>query len=269
MKDKYTITPIPALKDNYIWAITIPNQSSCVIVDPGESNPVESFLNNNQYNLTDILVTHHHYDHTDGIEMLKDKYKCRVWGSINSKCSHVDKFVRDKDIIYIPKLDLKLTTIETPGHTLDHVVFFNDQMAFTGDTLFLGGMGKIFEGSAKQMFESLQKITKINKTTKVYCGHEYTMPNLEFAILVEPENEYIIKRLAKVRGLRKNNKVTIPATLKEELLTNPFLRTDNKNIISNVISNNYSQTTDRTDILAGIRKWKDLQIQLDSPDQKC
>lgn len=256
MKDKYTITPIPALQNNYIWAITMPHKNSCVIVDPGESIPVEEFLTCNKYNLTDILITHHHHDHTGGVKEIKEKYGCRVWGSINSKCNYIDKFVRDKEIVYIPDLELKLTTIETPGHTLDHVVFFNYQMAFTGDTLFLGGMGRIFEGSPKQMFESLQKIKNLSPKTKIYCGHEYTMSNLEFALLVEPKNENIITRLAKVRDLRKKNKITIPATLEEELLTNPFLRTNNENIKNKVIYNNFAQDSESVNILSGLRKWK-------------
>ena len=145
----------------------------------------------------------------------------------------------------------------TPGHTLDHISFFNDEILFCGDTLFAGGIGRIFEGTAKQMFESIVKIKKLNENTKVYCGHEYTLSNLEFASQVEPNNKKIANRLEHVRKLRSCNKETLPSLLEEEFATNPFLRTAEKDVITAINLYYGSEIESELEVFSKLRAWKD------------
>ena len=235
------ISEIQAFDNNYIWAIS--DSCSVWVVDPGEAKPVLQYLERNALNLIGILLTHWHADHQGGVEDLVVKYpNAQVIGSAKT-LKGPSQPVQDGQRIDI--LGAKFFVIEVPGHTLDHVAYFSDSpffngpVAFTGDTLFAAGCGRLFEGSPEDMFESLKKINQLPERTHIYCAHEYTLRNLQFAVVAEPDNADIQKRLDEVTSLRNKGISTIPSMLNIERLTNPFLRS--------------SSATD----LASMRKHKD------------
>ena len=217
-----TILPIKAFKDNYIWIIS--RNDFAVIVDPGESSQVIEFINKNDMKPEAILITHKHYDHIDGVKNLMDHYpNIIVYGPAKSKFDFPYKSVQENDILILNESKLKYKVIEIPGHTKDHVAYLDSQLIFCGDTLFGCGCGKLFEGTPEQMFKSLQKIKKLKATTKIYCGHEYTLNNIRFAMTEEANNLDLSARYH--RTINKN--LTLPSLLSEELATNPFLRAKN------------------------------------------
>jgi hydroxyacylglutathione hydrolase len=230
-----TILPIKAFKDNYIWIIIRNNFG--VIVDPGESSQVIKFNNNNNICPEAILITHKHYDHIDGVKKLIAHYpSIKVYGPTKSKFDFPYQSVKENDILVMNKSKLKYKVIEIPGHTLDHVAYLDSELIFCGDTLFGCGCGKLFEGTAKQMFNSLQKIKSLKTTTKIYCAHEYTLNNIRFAMTEEVNNIELSARYKRTI----NQNITLPSSLSEELATNPFLRASN------------------SDELKGIRERKDV-----------
>jgi len=213
------IFPIKAFKDNYIWVIQ--EKLNGIIIDPGEAKPVLEKLKRQNINLTAILITHKHYDHTGGVEeLIKRNPDVQVFGPENTEFNFKYTIVKEGDVISILGTKVKLSVIETPGHTLDHIVYIDEAHLFCGDTLFACGCGKLFEGSYSEMFKSLSKISSLNPETKVYCAHEYTKKNIQFALTVDKENNQLIQRYNRL----KHVEITIPSTLKEELETNPFLR---------------------------------------------
>ncbi len=222
------IIQLPVLTDNYIYIIHEPNSKETAVVDPAIAQPVFDLLNNNGWRLNYILNTHHHSDHVGANLEIKNKTDCQIIGV-------------EKDQKRIPGSDIKLKqgdevklgsqiakVIETPGHTLGHIVYyFSDSDAlFCGDTLFSMGCGRLFEGSAEQMWYSLQRLKSLPKQTKIYCAHEYTQANSQFALTLEPDNKQLDDRIKEVNNLRAANKATIPTSLEQELMTNPFLRED-------------------------------------------
>ncbi len=213
------IFPIKAFKDNYIWVIQ--EKLNGIIIDPGEAKPVLEKLKRQNINLMAILITHKHYDHTGGVEeLIKHNPDVQVFGPENIEFNFEYTIVNEGDVISILGTKVKLSVIETPGHTLDHVVYVDEAHLFCGDTLFACGCGKLFEGSYSEMFKSLSKISSLNPETKVYCAHEYTKKNIQFALTVDKENNQLIQRYNRL----KHVEITIPSILKEELETNPFLR---------------------------------------------
>jgi hydroxyacylglutathione hydrolase len=245
-----TIYPIKAFHDNYIWCLV--KNSDCLIVDPGEASPVTQFLQKNKLNLKAILATHHHFDHTNGITELVQTKSVPVYGS--AQIPEVTHVVHDEEIIHPLEIPFKVLTI--PAHTLEHVAYYSDGVAFTGDTLFTAGCGKIFEGNAEQMYESLNKLKHLPTDTLIYCGHEYTLNNLRFAHLVEPNNQAIQERIEITKQLIKEGQPAVPAPLKLELETNPFLRCNQKEVI--IAASDYAQKslTDPVEILFTLREWK-------------
>ena len=217
---------IHAFSDNYIWVIA--DDDSAWVVDPGDASPVIEFLGAHQLSLIGILLTHWHGDHQGGVEDLCTRYpELQIIGS-KKALKGPSRPVVEGDIVEV--LGALFRAIEVPGHTLDHIAFFSDSdlfetpVAFTGDTLFVAGCGRLFEGTAENMFESLQKLDQLPGNTAIYCAHEYTLANLKYATIAEPENLEIQKRLAKVEELRSKQYATVPTTLVMERLTNPFLR---------------------------------------------
>ena len=213
------IFPIKAFKDNYIWVIQ--EKLNGIIIDPGEAKPVLEKLKRQNINLMAILITHKHYDHIGGVEeLIKRNPDVQVFGPENTEFNFKYTIVKEGDVISILGTKVKLSVIETPGHTLDHIIYVDEAHLFCGDTLFACGCGKLFEGSYSEMFKSLSKISSLNPETKVYCAHEYTKKNIQFALTVDKENNQLIQRYNRL----KHVEITIPSTLKEELETNPFLR---------------------------------------------
>jgi hydroxyacylglutathione hydrolase len=213
------ITPIKAFRDNYIWLIN--EKSNGIIVDPGDANPVLKKLAKNNINLVSILITHKHYDHIGGIEELINNYpNVQIYGPENIEFKFKYTIAKEGDVVSISGTSIKFYVLETPGHTLDHIVFVDKNNLFCGDTLFACGCGKLFEGTHQDMFKSLSKISTLSPSTKVYCAHEYTLENIKFALTIDGDNYQLNERYKKLQ----NVEITIPSSLKEEFETNPFLR---------------------------------------------
>lgn len=246
------IVPVPALKDNYVWVMPDHSARQAVIVDPGEAAPVIQYLQDKNLSLAGILITHHHWDHTNGIgelvefagdnipviasfESKNDKVTVRVINDETVSCAHVT-----------------CTALTIPGHTLDHTAYYNaeQKFIFTGDTLFSAGCGRIFEGTPPMMYESLQKIALLPGDTKVYCGHEYTRANLEFAMAVEPNNADIKNKYAHLAAC------TLPSTIAEEKRINPFLRCSHPDVILAVEDHVKAKLNNPVEVFAALREWK-------------
>ena len=249
------IEPIKAFSDNYIWLVTT-NEGS-IVIDPGESKNTLDSLKNKQIDLSGILITHHHFDHTGGISDLSKNNTLDVYGP-NNDIESITKRVINGDVINV--IGLSFEIIEIPGHTLDHIAYYSfnegNPILFCGDTLFSGGCGRIFEGTYEQMHNSLKKLKCLPKNTKIYCGHEYTESNFKFASEVDPLNEDLQLRLNEVKELRKLEIPTLPVTLESELKTNPFLRCDNKDI-QEKIHKKFNTPRVEVDVFKAIREWKD------------
>lgn len=251
------IYPIPALKDNYIWAIINNKLSVAAIVDPGETQPVLDFLNENQLKLTAILITHHHWDHTNGVMELKNTCKVPVYGPANSNIEGITTPLNDGDRVNLDTIGLPLNVLRIPGHTLDHIAYYGDDMLFCGDTLFSAGCGRVFEGTMQQMHDSLQILAALPDQTKVYCAHEYTVNNLNFAKLVEPDNPHIQQHLDHAVSLREAGKVTLPSTLGDEKKFNPFLRTNTTDVVHTTAKECKQSLSTPGEVFAALRHWKD------------
>lgn len=254
----YTLFPIRALQDNYIWALINPSAGLLVLVDPGEADPVIAFLRQSGLSLQGILITHHHYDHTAAILALTKHIPVPVWGPSSCSVVGVTHEVRDKDKIFIHQDLPVLEVMAIPGHTLDHLAYFaNNDTLFCGDTLFGGGCGRLFEGSAAQLWASLQRLAALPDETKICCAHEYTLKNLAFAVCVEPNNQALLRRIDAVKALRAEHKPSLPSLLIDERQTNPFLRCHEEAVIQSVQA--YAQCTlfNPIDVFAALRRWKD------------
>lgn len=246
------IFPIPALKDNYIWCLH--DNKNCAIVDPGEANPVIETLEKHSLTLTAILITHHHYDHTNGIDALLEYKKVPVFGSKEIAPATVP--VSDNFNFTLDLMGMSFTTLGIPGHTKEHVAYYQPGSVFTGDTLFTAGCGRIFEGTITQMYTSLSKLASLPEDTLIYCGHEYTENNLKFALHIEPHNREIQNRLNEVQILRKKNLPTVPATLALERNTNPFLRCDQPEVIASVSEYAKKPLQDPIEVFGFLREYK-------------
>jgi len=214
--------------DNYGVLLHDPESGATAAIDAPEAAPIEAALKASGWRLTDILVTHHHADHTDGIPALKQKHKCRVVAPAAeaAKIPAVDETVREGDKVKVGSLVGNV--IETPGHTLGHISywFHGDRLAFVGDTLFSIGCGRVIEGTPEQMWRSLVKLRDLPNETEFYCGHEYTAANIKFARTIEPNNKDLAAREAEAKQEIAAGRPTIPVTIAEEKLANPFLRAD-------------------------------------------
>jgi hydroxyacylglutathione hydrolase len=253
------IHPIPAFTDNYIWAIHCSESDHVCIVDPGDANVVQEYLNLNKLQLTDILVTHHHPDHTGGLMQLKKDHKPRIIGPKSSGIDGITDFVTENDSIEL--FDCNFTVIEVPGHTLDHLAFYSksplEPLLFCGDTLFAAGCGRLFEGTAEMMTTSLDKLADLPEDTSVYCTHEYTLANLTFAKAVDPQNAALGFRTISEQHKRKLGLPTLPSTISHELRTNPFLRCDDDVLKKSVETNAGRKLKSRLDTFTELRLWKD------------
>jgi len=216
--NKPQITPIKAFQDNYIWAMI--EDQNLIIVDPGDAKPVLEFISHSKLNLLSILITHKHLDHMGGVDEIYTKYpNIEIYAPRDSNFSFPYKAVGEGEEFKIDGTSINFKVLETPGHTLDHIVYINESNLFCGDTLFACGCGRIFEGTYNQMFESLQKFKKLDADMKVFCAHEYTVKNIEFALSLNPTNKKLLNRLKSCL----NQEITLPSSLKEEFETNPFL----------------------------------------------
>jgi hydroxyacylglutathione hydrolase len=216
------------LKDNFGVLLHDPQSGATAAVDAPEAAPIERVLQQRGWRLTDILVTHHHHDHTGGIEALKARHRCRVVAphAEADGIPEVDETVRENDEVRVGSLSASV--LETPGHTGGHIsyVFADERLVFVGDTLFSIGCGRVIEGTPEMMWQSLLKLRSLPDDTRIYCGHEYTQANVRFAKTIEPANTALAAREQAVAALIGERKPTIPSTMGEEKAANPFLRAD-------------------------------------------
>lgn len=268
------IIPIPAFTDNYIWLLR--EGDNAVVVDPGDAAPVRAFLAREGLRLTAILNTHHHRDHVGGNTALLEHADVPVFGPAREAIPGCTRHLREHDRFMVPGLDLEMRVLDVPGHTAGHIAFVADAadtmdaivdaimdaraadpIAFVGDTLFAGGCGRLFEGTAIQMADSLRKLASLPAATRVYCAHEYTLANLRFAAAVEPANAALHMRTARAQQQRAQGEPTVPSILADERATNPFLRTAEAAVVAAAAAHAGRAITDSVDAFAVLRAWKD------------
>jgi len=227
----FTIYPIQAFSDNYIWCLAHQPDATALIVDPGQARPVKDYLASNNLTLDTILVTHHHPDHVGGIrELQKEWPEVRIVGPADSPFKGANHWVYPGNEVTWHGLTFEVMAV--PGHTLDHIAYFcaapvdGQPALFCGDTLFVGGCGRLFEGTAEQMYQSLKSLRELPGETAVYCAHEYTLANLRFARSWLPEDEALARFEARCEALRAKNLPTVPSTIAQEKALNLFLRWD-------------------------------------------
>jgi len=220
------IFQLAVLEDNYIYILHDKDTKKTAVVDPSVAEPVQQFLYKKNWNLSFILNTHHHWDHTGGNRKLKKEWECKVAGFSQDahRIPEIDIQLNEGDIFSFGNTSCKVLFL--PGHTIGHIAFWfsREKTLFCGHTLFAIGCGRLFEGSHRQMFDSLNIIKRLPKNTEIYCAHEYTEKNGQFALTVDPQNQALKQRMKQVRAQRKLRKSTIPFFLAEDLKTNPFLR---------------------------------------------
>lgn len=249
------IEPIPALSDNYIWLLHR-GGPACAVVDPGEHDPVLDALVGRGLELTAILLTHHHWDHANGVPGLLAEHDVPVFGPDDDRLGDWCRPCREGDTVNLDALGLAFEVLDIPAHTRSHIAFTGHGLAFTGDTLFSVGCGRLFEGTPEDMQTALDKLAALPPETKIYCGHEYTLDNCRFALAVEPGNETLRTKANTVKAQRQAGHVTLPGTLAEELAANPFMRTRAPGVVA-AARNRKPGAEPGASTMAVIRAWKD------------
>ena len=250
-----TVEAIPALRDNYVWALH--DGKTAALVDPGESAPILTWLARRGLTPSAILVTHHHADHVGGIAGLLARHPVPVYGPTRGAAA--SRPVHEGQILELPGLDARLAVLETPGHTLDHVCYLGHGHLFCGDTLFSCGCGRLFEGTPEDMHASLSRIARLPGDTRICCAHEYTLANIAFAREVEPDNPALRQRQAEALALRKAGRPTLPVPLGLERDTNPLLRSEIETVRSAASEHRGSPVAPGVETFAAVRSWKDEQ----------
>jgi len=249
------ITPIPALEDNYIWAIH-GQSGTAVIVDPGEAEPVFEFLRTSGLRLSAILCTHRHHDHVGGIAELRGVYNVPVYGRRHPNNPHITHALQEQDRLTLPDIPVEFEIWELPGHLVDHIAYVTPGAVFSGDILFGAGCGKNFEGSPEELYQSLQRLAGLPDETLVYCAHEYTEYTLAFAGHSEPDNTAIRQRIDATRALRARGQPTVPFTIALEKATNPFLRVDRPELIEKLEAHGLVDDSPAS-VFAALLSWHD------------
>ena len=252
------IEPIPAFEDNYIWAIhgTRPSRQ-VALVDPGEAEPALRYLDAHGAELSAILVTHRHGDHTGGIAEILAHHPVPVFGPALEAGDVVTHPLREGERAELPALGIHFEVLHLPGHTLGHIAYYRPGILFCGDILFGAGCGRIFEGTPAQMQASLARIAALPRETNIYCAHEYTAYCLRFARAVEPQNPHIATRIQKVANLRAADQPSVPLSLAEELDTNPFLRWEAPEVVAAATVRLGHPPANAIDTFAAITQWHD------------
>ena len=253
------IEPVKAFKDNYLWVFHQRGGTEAVVVDPGDAAPVQQFLASHQLRLAAILVTHHHADHIGGVSALQQHWQVPVYGPASPNIPQVTHPLHDGDELVVAQLSLRV--IEVPGHTIDHIAYYaadadGTPLVFCGDTLFAAGCGRMFEGTAQMMHASLQKLAALPAATRVYCTHEYTLSNLQFAHAVLGDTAALTARISAEQQKRTADLPTLPSTIALELATNPFLRCEDPLVIAALARQGQVQTA-AAEVFGALRRWKD------------
>ncbi|MEH6444809.1 MAG: hydroxyacylglutathione hydrolase [Oceanospirillaceae bacterium] len=255
----FQTTPIPAFADNYIWMLH-DHTDGVVVVDPGDAKAVIDQLDKSKKSLNAILITHFHDDHTGGVDELVQKFQVPVYGPQKCKFPNITHPLADGDSLQVFNTTLKVKAV--PGHTLDHICYVlddaDDDLVFCGDTLFLAGCGRVFEGTMQQMLSAMDFFKHLPETTKVYCTHEYSLSNLAFAQAVEPDNSAITEQIEHCKNLRALGQPTLPTNIAQELLTNPFLRCDKENVRYGAHQFCNRELSNQLDVFTALRKWKNI-----------
>jgi hydroxyacylglutathione hydrolase len=250
------VLAVPAFNDNYLWLIH--DGIHAVAVDPGDAQAILAVLDTNNLSLVAILLTHHHPDHVGGVPILAKRFNAPVYGPRNEIIANVNHLLAENDIVTIPEFDLSFSVLDVPGHTSGHIAYYSAKQnwLFCGDTLFAGGCGRLFEGTAAQMANSLAKLAALPDATLVYCAHEYTLANLRFAKEVEPNNPALIARIIAESEKREHLQPTIPSTIGLEKQTNPFLRCNEPAIVQRMHAASGLTSTDPVSVFTALRLWK-------------
>jgi hydroxyacylglutathione hydrolase len=248
------IHAVPAFKDNYIWVLE--DGRNAVAVDPGDARPVQEFLDRKGLSLTAVLATHHHADHVGGLVGLAQRWRCATFGPASEKVDGLDRRLAEGEQITVPGLGLDFGVLDIPGHTAGHIAFAGEDLVFCGDTLFACGCGRLFEGTAGQMVDSLGKLAGLPGATRVFCGHEYTLANIRFAEAVEPDNARLKARKLREEEKRARGVPTLPSTIEEELATNPFLRCSQPAVVAAAERHAGRRLAGAVEVFAEIREWK-------------
>jgi len=251
------VWPVEVFSDNYVWILEREGADRVVVVDPGDGEPVIAELEQRGLAVGTVLLTHHHHDHVGGLNRLIDRFHPAVSGSAADAVPGVDHPVGDGDVVALPDIELTLDVVGLPGHTANHLGYVGPQLAFVGDTLFAGGCGRLFEGTPEQMHGSLGRLAALMPATKVYCGHEYTLANLRFAMAVEPGNAALADRLRATEATRAAEQPTVPSTIGLELETNPFLRCSEPSVVAAAEAHAGRELAPGAEVLGVIRSWKD------------
>jgi hydroxyacylglutathione hydrolase len=252
------VVTIPALGDNFIYLCRYDNNNA-LAVDPCDSSAVLNSLDEHNLNLTTILITHHHWDHTGGVSELKKKTGCEVIGADKRRIPVIDRLVNDKQVLKTGNIEIHV--IATAGHTNTSVCYYipasnenEHKILWTGDTLFTGGCGRILECNARTMFDSLLMLISLPDDTLVYCGHDYTLENYEFALTIEPDNKAVRQRLQEIKRTIRAGGFTVPSTISQEKTTNIFLRSGT-NEVKNALK---MPNSGAVDVFAELRRRKDV-----------
>jgi len=250
------LIPLPAFADNYIWMLH--DGQSALVVDPGDAAPVVQALQREGVQLQSILVTHHHADHTGGVDALRDATGAKVYGPARETIPEPLQRLSDGDTVQT--LGLTFQVMDVPGHTAGHIAYYCTSMdgaplLFCGDTLFSGGCGRLFEGTPAQMLKSLNTLAALPGDTRVCCTHEYTLGNLKFALEVEPDNAALVAYNAQCQALRANGQVTLPSSIRLEQQINPFLRSQQPTIMASARQFD-AAGVDQHGTFATLRQWK-------------
>lgn len=248
------VEPIPAFEDNYIWLLH--DGVRAIVVDPGDAEPVLETLARRQFVLEAILATHHHGDHTGGIEDLLRHRAVTVFGPARERIRGVTHAVAGGEEIRVPSMDLSFAVLDVPGHTAGHVAYYGGKRLFCGDTLFACGCGRLFEGTAAQMWASLAQLASLPPDTEVFCAHEYTLSNIRFALAVEPGNAALRARDASARALRGSGRPTLPSSIALERDTNPFLRAEVPEVRAAAEQRAGRALGTPVEVFTAIREWK-------------
>lgn len=254
-----TVLALPAFQDNYLWLVH--DGVHAAVVDPGDAAPVHAALAAHGLRLTAILLTHHHADHIGGVPSLLAEWQVPVFGPRNDGIGAVTEPLGEGDRVRVPGLELELEVLDVPGHTLGHIAYAGRapgaRWLFCGDTLFGAGCGRLFEGTPRQMADSLAKLAALPDDTLVYCAHEYTMSNLRFAQAVEPGNAQLTARVRDDGARRAAGQPTLPSTVGLERATNPFLRCTEPRIVQSLVEAGRARPDAApSEVFAALREWK-------------
>jgi hydroxyacylglutathione hydrolase len=253
--DTLEIFPLPAFEDNYIWCLR--RNDIVAVVDPGDAAPVLRHLVQTGDRLCAILVTHHHHDHIDGIAELTARHPVPVFAPAAENIAGTTRPVAGGDRIALPELGIEFEVLDVAGHTRGHVAYYRPGSLFCGDTLFGCGCGRLFEGTAAQLHDALNRIGVLPRLTFAYCAHEYTASGIRFAHSVEPGNPAVEVRAAEVKRKREARQPTVPFTIADELATNPFLRCTEPGVVATIAERLGRQPANELEVFTALREWRD------------